>query len=139
MNNCNIIGVVLKAKMDTTKTGKPFGKARVEQSRKYMDKVFTKRFDVRVHGQDATFAGALQPGTLVWASGEVDAYVSEHNGKTYANLQITGRIGIVENGDTPQAHAPRQNTPAKAPAQTELPTAAPASGEPPVEDMEIPF
>ena len=139
MNNCNIIGRVVKAKMDTTKSGKPIGKVRVEVGRKYMDKVFTKRFDVCVYGQDSTFAGALHPGTLVWASGEVDAYVNEYNGKTYANLQITGRIGIVENGEAPQAPAPRQNTPAKAPAQTELPTAAPASGEPLVEDTDIPF
>ena len=139
MNNCNIIGRVVKAKMDTTKSGKPVGKARVEVGRKYQDKVFTTRFDVCVYGQDATFAGALQPGTLVWASGEAGAYVSEHNGKTYANLQLTGRIGIVENGETPQATAPRQNIPAKAPAQTELPTTTTAAIEDFKDDSDVPF
>lgn len=135
MNNCNIVGKVLKAKMDTTKSGKPIGKVRVEVGRKYQDKVFTKRFDVCVYGQDSTFAGALHPGTLVWASGEVDAYVSEYNGKTYANLQITGRIGIVENGEP----APRQNTPAKAPSQAELPTTTTAAIDEFKADDDVPF
>lgn len=139
MNNCNIVGKVLKAKMDTTKSGKPIGKVRVEVGRKYMDKVFTKRFDVCVYGQDSTFAGALHPGTLVWASGEVDAYVNEYNGKTYANLQITGRIGIVENGEAPQAPAPHQNTPAKAPEQAEPPTTTTAAVEDFKDDSDVPF
>lgn len=121
--------------MDTSKSGKPVGKARVEQRRNYQDKVYTKRFDVSVYGQDATFAGSLQPGTVVWASGEIDAYVSEHNGKTYANLQLTGRIGVVEVGEATQAPAPRQNAPAAPPKEpkAELP--------PGVEDdsSDIPF
>ena len=111
MNNCNIVGQVTKAKIDNTPNGKRVGKVRVEVRRKYMEKVFTTRFDVQVYGQDAEFAGSLQPGTLVWASGEVGAYANEHNGKTYANLQLTGRIGVVEQGSSTQAPVPRQNAP----------------------------
>lgn len=139
MNNCQIVGQVTKAKIDTAPSGKRVGKVRVEVRRKYMEKVFTTRFDVQVYGQDAEFAGSLQPGTLVWASGEVGAYANEHNGKTYANLQLTGRIGVVEQGSAPQAPAPRQNAPA-APTQTTQST-APIAGVHAAEDdsSDIPF
>lgn len=128
MNNCSIIGRVTKSKIDTTPSGSHVGKARVEVVKKFTGKdgtprAITKRFDVCVFGQDASAAGSLQPGTVVWASGEVDAYVNEHNGKTYANLQLTGRIGVVEVGEVPQAPAPRQNAPAAPPKEpkAELP------------------
>ena len=130
----------MKAKSDTTKTGKRVGKVRVETRRAFGDKVFTTRFDVMVYGQDAETAAALHEGTLVWANGEVSAYANEYNGKTYANLQLVGRIGTIQCGDfskhkeefVKRDSAPRQTAP--------VAQALPLVGDPsqPIED-DVPF
>ena len=125
--------------MDTTKTGKTCAKVRVEVSKTWQDKTYTTRFDVVVYGQDATVAGALSEGTLVWATGDVRAYTNEHNGKTYANMEITGRIGTISKPDFSKVRQEFDGAPA---AQQPLPTprsAAPApTAEPPIED-DVPF
>lgn len=141
MNTCTIVGTVLKAKSDTTKTGKRVGKVRVETRRAFGDKVFTTRFDVMVYGQDAETAAALHEGTLVWANGEVSAYTNEYNGKTYANLQLAGRIGTIQGGDFSkhkEEFNKRDATPRQtAPTQQSLPSTS-NDGPPPEED-DVPF
>ena len=138
MNTCSIVGMVKKAKMDTTKKGKPFAKVRVEVSRSWQDQVFTTRFDVVVYGQDATTAGALSEGTLVWASGEIGAYANEYQGKTYANLQLTGRIGTISKPDFNKVRQEAENSQQSLPMPRSAAPATPAPAEPPVED-DVPF
>lgn len=124
MNQCNIVGRVLKAKEDTTKSGKPCAKVRVETTKKVGDNTYSTRFDVVVYGQDAATSAMIPQGTLVSASGEVGAYVNEYQGKTYANIQLTGRIQVID----PVAEPKRQ----EAPRPTQAPT------QPVVED-DVPF
>ena len=133
--------------MDKSKSGKAYAKVRVETSKPGTDRDgnarnFTTRFDVAVYGQDAQNVAALQPGTLVWATGEVSAKVDEYNGKTYAKLQIIGRVGVIT-ADFESAKkeagwddTPRQQTPPPAPKpRVADPT---PTGEPPEED-DVPF
>ena len=141
MNTCNIVGRIVKAKVDTNKNGKRVGKVRIEVSKKYGDQTFTTRFDCHVYGPEAEAAGALPVGAMAWASGEVQAYVSEYDCKTYANLQLTGRVGAIEVGNFEQ-HRPqpeRQSDFPKAPPSPK-PLAATAEDDgPPPDEEDVPF
>lgn len=141
MNTCNIVGRIMKAKVDTNKNGKRVGKVRIEVSKKYGDQTYTTRFDCHVYGPEAEAAGALPVGAIAWASGEVQAYVHEYNGKTYANLQLTGRVGAIEAGNF-EEHKPQPERPGDLTkvAQSPKPQAAAAEpGAPPPEEEDVPF
>lgn len=142
MNNCNIVGRVIKAKVDTTQSGKQVGKLRVEVRKKYGDKTYSTRFDVQVYGQEAQAAGSIQVGATVWASGEVSAYINEHQGKQYANLQLTGRVGVVDTANLeaeqkrfqetqPQARQTTNNTAQSAITAQQIPSEQ--------DDSDVPF
>lgn len=45
-------------------------------------------------------------GVIAWPRGEVQAYESEYNGWTYANLQLVGRVGGIEVGNF-EEHKPQ--------------------------------
>ena len=135
MNIGVIVGRVLKAQAAQTKAGKPVGNVRVEVEKAYGEKTFKTRFEVAVYGQDADAASKLQPGTLVSAQGEIGATTREWQGKTYANLTLTGRVTVLQ--DRPEwpegkeaAPAPRQAPPAAQPAP---------AGAPTPEDDDVPF
>lgn len=144
MNICNIVGRVTKAAMDKSKTGKAFARLRVEQSKPGTDRDgnarnFTTRFDVSVYGLDATSVAALQPGTWVWASGEVSAKVDEWKGETYAKLQLIGRVGVLDAGNFEEhkQQYERQSAPPRAAAPQAAP--APDTDGPPPEEDDVPF
>lgn len=137
MNTCNIVGRVVKAKVDTNQNGKRVGKVRIEVRKKYGEKTFSTRFDCHVYGNEAEAAGSLAVGTLAWASGEVAAYLNEYQGKTYANLQLTGRVGVVDAGnfeEHKQQYQRQSELPRQAPAPRPQAEAPEPDGPPPDED-----
>ena len=141
MNQCNIVGRVLKAALATNKNGKPFGRLRVEERKQFGEKIFSTRFEVEVYGLDGQDAANLKPGTLVWASGEVSAFIDEYNGKQYAKMRIVGKIGLVDAPDIEKvkreveaAPAPAQRPASAQPDAQTLPGVAP---EP--EEDDVPF
>lgn len=141
MNTCNIAGKVLKSAVDTNTNGKRVGKVRIEVRKKYGEKSFSTRFDCHVYGNDADAVGSIPVGAIAWASGEVQAFLNEYQGKTYANLQLVGRVGVVDAGNFEEhkRQFERHSAPpcADAPAP---PKAAPAdSGGPPPEEDDVPF
>lgn len=143
MNNCTIAGRVTKTGTDKSKSGKTYAKLRVETLKPGVDRDgkprnFTTRFDVAVYGQDATSAAAIPAGTWIWAAGEVSAKVDEWQGKTYAKLQIIGRVGVIAaDFEGHKKEFERQQAPAPAPApKKEPPAELPPGAE---EEDDVPF
>ena len=142
-----VAGVVTKSALDKSKSGKPFAKLRVETSKPGFDRdgnsrTYKSRVDVHVYGHDTTAAAEIPVGSIVWAEGEASAKVDEWQGKTYAKLQIVGKVGVLNGADFEkhkrefeagqQTLEPRQNTP--------KPAANSAGQEPtPPEEDDVPF
>lgn len=139
MNTCNIVGKVLKSAVDTNQNQKRVGKVRIEVRKHYNGKTFSTRFDCHVYGNEAEAAGSIPVGTIAWASGEVQAYLNEYQGKTYANLQLVGRVGVVDAGNFEEhkQQFERQSAPPRAAAPQATP--APSADGPPPEEDDVPF
>ena len=139
MNTCNIVGKVLKSAVDTNQNGKRVGKVRIEVRKHYNGKTFSTRFDCHVYGNEAESAGSIPVGSIAWASGEVQAYLNEYQGKTYANLQLVGRVGVVDAGNFEEhkQQFERQSAPPRAAAPQAAPP--PDTDGPPPEEDDVPF
>lgn len=137
-----IVGTVIKAGFDTSKSGKQFAKVRIESvdpgvGRDGQQRDFKTRVDVQVYGSDAAGAAVLTPGTIVWADGKVSAKVDEYQGKTYAKLVIMGKVGVVS-GNFDEHKQQYENQ--EPPRQSEPPKAStPAKDGPPPEEDDVPF
>ena len=139
MNTCNIVGKVLKSAVDTNQNQKRVGKVRIEVRKRFGEKTFSTRFDCHVYGNEAEAAGSIPVGTIAWASGEVQAYLNEYQGKTYANLQLVGRVGVVDAGNFEEhkQQFERQSAPPRSAAPQAPP--APDTDGPPPEGDDVPF
>lgn len=141
MNQCNIIGRVLKAALATNKNGKPFGRVRVEERKQFGEKIFSTRFEVEVYGVDGPDAANLKPGTQVFATGEVSAFIDEYNGKQYAKMKIVGKISVLDSPDMDKVKREVEASPTQAqrpaPAQPKAQTLPGVEPEP--EEDDVPF
>ena len=137
-----IVGTVIKAGFDTSKGGKQFAKVRIESvepgtGRDGQQRDFKTRVDVQVYGNDSASAGALTPGTIVWADGKVSAKVDEWQGKTYAKLVIMGKVGVVSgNFDEHKQQYEKQEAPRKTTQQAEPKAELPPGSQ---EEDDVPF
>lgn len=95
------VGKVKQASIETPEGGKQFLGVFVEFSPRTLGngKTYTQRVAVRSYQKDmGELVHKLRPGTMITFVGEVDAYTSERDGKTYANPRLVGRIELLETG-----------------------------------------
>lgn len=145
MNSISIVGKVLKASLDTMPNGKTVGKVKVDVRKKFGDKVFSTRFSVNVYGTEAAQAAQIPVGTMVWAIGEASAFINEYQGKAYANMQISGRVGVLvledQSQEQFQKHKSEWDKAPKTDSMSPQPRQQPRETQPtlPVEEDDVPF
>jgi hypothetical protein len=110
------VGKVVRSNVITpTNGGRPFAAVLIELCpRTYNGKTFTQRVEARSYGKDPNATASQCPvGSLVSASGEIDARPFDVNGKAMAQITITGFINQFSFGPADQSH---QSPSAQAPA-----------------------
>lgn len=142
MNKLQGYGIarVRSAKIETPEGGgKTYLGVFVEFAPRHMDndKVFTQRLAIRSYQRDmGELVQRLKPGVMVSFVGEVDAYVTEKDGKHYANPRLVGRLEVLDIGQGGQGQPPRPTQPR---ASSSAKSAAPAAGNDGPHDDDVPF
>lgn len=91
---------------------KPYVACVVEMQRRFYgeNKSYAQRIQVHSYTRDLqALAAELTQGTLVEVHGDVDAFASEFNHKTYANIRITGYVTVIAEDNCDEEPAPRSS------------------------------
>jgi hypothetical protein len=142
MNKLQGYGIarVRSASIETPKEGgKTFLGVFVEFSPRQLDngKVYTQRLAIRSYQRDMSeLVQRLKPGVMVSFVGEVDAYATEKDGKTYANPRLVGRLEVLDLGQGGQSQPQQQTQPR---GNVSAKSAASAAGNDGPPDDDVPF
>lgn len=131
MLKAECIGTVAKKPKNVELQGKkPFVSVNVLVVKAWGDREYRTYVDVNVYGRGMDDALALNQNDMVFAQGDASARASQGNdGKTYANITITGSIQRILAPSKDHTPAARHR-----PTQAELPTE-----NTPVSSDEVPF
>ena len=93
-----VVGRLVRSNEAQNNNGTAYANLVVESRKPVGDKTWKKFVSISVYGKNFATALEIPLGSTVAATGEVDCFHTEKNGKHYANLAIVGQaVWIKEN------------------------------------------